>query len=155
MDFSLTDEQELLQETLRAFVANECPPRKVRAIFDGDRGEAPALWKGLVEMGIAGLGVPESHGGAGLELLELALVAEELGRGCVPVPFLGHALATLALVHGGSREQQARWLPRLAAGEARATVALAEPGGGWLPEEWRVELAGGRLSGAKALVPEA
>jgi len=155
MDFSLTDEQELLQETLRAFVANECPPRKVRAIFDGDRGEAPALWKGLVEMGIAGLGVPESHGGAGLELLELALVAEELGRGCVPVPFLGHALATLALVHGGSPAQQARWLPRLAGGELRATVALAETSGRWLPEAWTAELREGRLIGRKELVPDA
>jgi alkylation response protein AidB-like acyl-CoA dehydrogenase len=155
MDFSLTQEQELLQETVRGFVAKECPPQQVRRIFDGDRQAVPALWKGLVEMGVAGLVVPEAHGGAGLELLELALVAEELGRGAVPVPFLGHALATLALVHGGSPAQQARWLPRLAAGETRATVALAEPGGSWLPAQWGAALRGGRLSGKKAFVPEA
>jgi len=155
MDFSLTPEQELLQETVAAFVAKECPPQQVRRIFDGDRQPVPALWKGLVEMGVAGLAVPEAHGGAGLELLELALAAEELGRGAVPVPFLGHALATLALVHGGSRAQQARWLPRLAAGEARATVALAEAGGRWLPATWSAALDGGRLSGRKELVPEA
>ena len=88
MDFSLTDEQKLLQETVRGFVAKECPPQTVRAIFDGERQAVPALWKGLAEIGIAGLVVPEAHGGAGLELLELALVAEELGRGAVPVPFL-------------------------------------------------------------------
>jgi alkylation response protein AidB-like acyl-CoA dehydrogenase len=155
MDFSLTPEQELLQETLRGFVAKECPPQQVRKIFDGDRQAVPALWKGLVEMGVAGLVVPEAHGGAGLELLELALVAEELGRGAVPVPFLGHALATLALVHGGSAAQQAKWLPRLAAGEAHASVALAEPGGCWLPTQWRAELRGGRLGGRKEFVPEA
>ena len=86
MDFSLSEEQELLQETVRGFVAKECPPQKVRAIFDGERQEVPALRKGLAEMGIAGLVVPEVHGGAGLELLELALVAEELGRGATPVP---------------------------------------------------------------------
>jgi alkylation response protein AidB-like acyl-CoA dehydrogenase len=155
MDFSLTPEQELLQETLRVFVAKECPPQQVRKIFDGERQPVPALWKGLVEMGVAGLVVPEAHGGAGLELLELALVAEELGRGAVPVPFLGHALATLALVHGGSAAQQAKWLPRLASGEARATVAFAEPGGRWLPAQWSAALRAGRLGGRKEFVPEA
>src|SRR5262245_13731287 len=122
MDFSLSEEQELLQSTVHGFVAKECPPQTVRAIFDGDRQAVAALWKGLAEIGIAGLAIPEAHGGAGLELLELALVAEELGRGAVPVPFLGHALATLALAQGGSEAQRVRWLPRLASGEARATV---------------------------------
>jgi alkylation response protein AidB-like acyl-CoA dehydrogenase len=155
MDFSLSEEQELLQHTVRSFVAKECPPQRVRAIFDGERQQERALWKGLAEIGVAGLVVPEAHGGAGLELLELALVAEELGRGAVPVPFLGHALATLALARGGSEAQRAKWLPRLAAGDARGTIALAEGGGRWLPEEWRVELANGRVRGGKQLVPEA
>ena len=155
MDFSLSEEQELLQHTVRSFVEKECPPQKVRAIFDGERQEVPTLWKGLAEIGVAGLAVPESHGGAGLELLELALVAEELGRGAVPVPFLGHALATLALARGASPAQQAAWLPRLAAGASRATVAIAEDGGRWLPREWSVELANGRVRGRKQLVPEA
>ncbi len=155
MDFSLSEEQELLQETVRAFVAKECPPQKVRAIFDGERQEVPALSKGLAELGIAGLVVPEALGGAGLELLELALVAEELGRGCVPVPFLGHALATLALAQGGSPAQQAHWLPRLATGDVRATVALAEAGARWLPEQFRLAATGGRARGQKQLVPEA
>ena len=155
MDFSLSEEQELLQETVRGFVAKECPPKKVRAIFDGERQEVPLLWKGLAEMGIAGLVIPESFGGAGLALLELALVAEELGRGATPVPFLGHALATLALVHGGSAAQQAKWLPRLASGELHASVALGEDDGRWLPEQWSVAPSGGRLSGTKHFVPEA
>ena len=155
MDFSLTEEQELLQETVRGFVAKECPPQKVRAVFDGERQEVPALWKGLSEIGIAGLAAPERHGGAGLELLELALVAEELGRGAVPVPFLGHALATLAVARGGNAAQQAKWLPRLAAGDARASVALAEDDARWLPEQWSAELANGRLRGTKQFVPEA
>src|SRR5262245_7823461 len=151
MDFSLSEEQELFQNTVRGFVAKECPAQTRRAIFDGRRQAVTALWQGLAEIGIAGLVVPEAHGGAGLELLELALVAEELGRGAVPVPFLGHALATLALAKHGSAAQQAKWLPRLAAGEARATVALAEDGGRWLPGTWRAEL----VRGEKALVPEA
>ncbi len=155
MDFSLTEEQELLQDTVRSFVAKECPPQTVRAIFDGERQAVATLWKGLVEMGIAGLVVPEAEGGAGLELLELALVAEELGRGAVPVPFLGHALATLALARGGDDAQREKWLPRLASGSARATVAIAEDAGRWLPDAWQVELADGRARGRKLHVPEA
>src|SRR4030095_12572888 len=123
MDFSLSEEQELLQHTVRSFVEKECPPQTVRAIFDGGRQAVPALWKGLAEIGVAGLVVPESHGGAGLELLELALVAEELGRGAVPVPFLGHALATLAIARGGSAAQQAAWL------SARRTGGRTRHGG--------------------------
>ena len=155
MNFALSEEQELLQSTVRGFVAKECAPKTVRAIFDGERAPVDALFRALAEIGVAGLAVPETHGGAGLELLELALVAEELGRGAVPVPFLGHALATLAIARGGSAAQQAVWLPRLAGGEARATVAFAEGDGSWLPTQWSVALAGGRVRGRKQLVPEA
>ena len=155
MDFSLSEEQELLQETVESFVARECPPQLVRQVFDGDRTSVPALWKGLAELGIAGLAVPEEYGGAGLELLELALVSESLGRGAVPVPLLGHALAGLALSRGGSREQRERWLPGLASGEALGTVALAQPGGAWLPAAWSAQPKDGRLSGRWEFVPHA
>jgi alkylation response protein AidB-like acyl-CoA dehydrogenase len=154
MDFSLSEDQELFQSTVRGFVAKECPSQTVRAIVDGKR-QGNALWQGLAEIGVAGLMVPEEHSGSGLELLELALVAEELGRGAAPVPFLGHALATLALARGGSTAQRAKWLPRLATGEARATVALADEGGGWLPATWRTALGNGRIQGLKQHVPEA
>jgi alkylation response protein AidB-like acyl-CoA dehydrogenase len=126
MDFALSEEQELLQETVRSFVERECPAPLVRQVFEGERAPVAKLWRGLAEMGVAGLAIPEKLGGAGLELLDLALVSEELGRGAVPVPFLGHALASLAFVHGGSAAQQERWLPRLASGEARGAVAFGE-----------------------------
>lgn len=127
----------------------------MRKIFDGEPQGSAGLWKGLVEMGVAGLVVPEEHGGAGLELLELALVSEALGRGAVPVPFLGHALACLAVTHAGSPAQQKKWLPRLATGDLRGSVALGEAEGAWLPTDWTATLAGGKLNGQKALVPEA
>lgn len=155
MNFSLSAEQQLLQSTVRDFVANECSAQLVHAVFDGKDDAAPRLWRGLVDLGVAGLLTPEAHGGVGLGLLEAALVAEELGRGVVPVPFLGHTLATIALIRGGSAQQQAAWLPRLATGEVRATVALAEDDGGWLPAAWHVEPSGGGVSGRKRHVPEA
>lgn len=153
MDFSLSEEQELLQDTVRSFASQECPPQVVREVFDSETGTEPSLWKGLVEMGVAGLVIPEEYGGAGLELLECALVAEELGSAAVPVPFLGHSLAALALVQGGSPDQRAKWLPELATGDRLGTVAIAEADGAWAPDEWTLELSDGKLSGSKNLVP--
>ena len=155
MNFGLTEEQELLQETVRSFVANECPPPRLRELFDAGQGSDPALWQGMVEMGLAGLMVPEVHGGAGMELLELALVAEALGGGVLPSPFLGHSLAALALVLGGSDAQKSRWLPRLATGNAIGTYAVAEADSQWEPSEWRVQEHDGKINGTKLYVPHA
>jgi alkylation response protein AidB-like acyl-CoA dehydrogenase len=155
MNFGLTEEQELLQETVRSFVANECPPPRLRELFDAGQGSDPALWQGMVEMGLAGLMVPEVHGGAGMELLELALVAEALGGGVLPSPFLGHSLAALALVLGGSDAQKSRWLPRLATGDAIGTYAVAEADSQWEPSEWRVQEHAGKINGTKLYVPHA
>ncbi len=153
MNFGLSDEQELLQETVRGFVANECPLPRLREIFEGKDGYDAALWGGMVEMGLGGLVVPESYGGAELELLDLALVKEILGEGAVPGPFFGHSLATLALVLGGSPEQKERWLPKLASGEALGTVALGEDDEAWDPSTWTAKVSQAQVTGEKAYVP--
>ena len=154
MNFDTSEEQELLQETLAQLVENECPAPRVREVFDGDTGHDPALWKSLMEMGMGGLAVPEAYGGAGLELIDLALATETLAYGGAPGPFFGHALAGLALVLGGSDAQKEKWLPRLASGEILGTVALSEGSGRWQPEQW--EIAGGdSLTGTKHFVPSA
>ncbi len=153
MNFGLSDEQELLQETVRGFVANECPLPKLREIFESQDGYDATLWDGMVEMGLGGLVVPESYGGAGLELLDLALVEEVLGEGAVPGPFFGHSLATLALTLGGSPEQKERWLPQLASGEALGTVALGEDDEAWDPAVWTAKVSEGQVTGEKAYVP--
>ena len=151
MNFDLSDEQELLQDTVRQFAANECPPTRVRAIFDGE-GHDPGLWKGLVELGLGAITIPDEFGGAGLELLDQALVAETLGAAALPGPFLGHSLAALGILLGGSDSQKKSWLPKLASGELLGTVAFAEGDGAWQPNEWT--LAGGpTLSGVKSAVP--
>jgi alkylation response protein AidB-like acyl-CoA dehydrogenase len=109
----------------------------------------------MAEMGLAGLMVPEDYGGAGMELLELALVAEELGSGVLPGPFLGHSLAALAIVLAGSEAQKRLWLPRLATGDAIGTYAVAEEGSRWEPSQWRVEQNGAEITGDKLYVPHA
>jgi alkylation response protein AidB-like acyl-CoA dehydrogenase len=101
---------------------------------------------------VGGLHLPEEHGGAGLDLLDLALAAEVLGHGAVPGPFLGHALAGHAIALAGSPEQKKSWLPKLATGDALGTVALRETEGGWLPGDWTAR-ADAALEGAKRSVP--
>jgi alkylation response protein AidB-like acyl-CoA dehydrogenase len=154
MDFGLSDEQRLLQETIRGYAAAECPLARLRPLFEAGQGHDAALWKGLVEMGVAGLALPEAHGGSGLDVLDLALAAEVIGESALPVPFLGHALAGLAIAWGGSPAQRATWLPRLATGDTLATIAFGEPGERWQPEQWQADLARGRLSGRKVFVPD-
>ena len=155
MDFGLSEEQEILQRTVARFLEDECPVTRVRELYDAEQPYDPGVWKGLCELGVAGLLVPEEHGGAGLGMVDLALVAETLGHDAFPGPFLGHALATAALVEGGSDAQKERWLPLLASGEALGSVALGEAGGAWEPGAWTPALEGGAVSGSKTWVPGA
>jgi alkylation response protein AidB-like acyl-CoA dehydrogenase len=154
VNFDISEEQQLLQETIQQYAENECPPTKIRELFESQDGWEPPFWKGLVEMGLGGLIVPEEFGGAGLESLDLALAQESLAYSGAPGPFLGHSLCCLALVLAGSDAQKQKWLPRLATGEALGSVALGEEGGAWQPDEWSLA-AGDTLTGEKRYVPHA
>lgn len=107
---------------MRGYVANECPAPKLREILEGDLPFDEPLWRGLAELGIAGLSIPERYGGGGLEMIDLALVSEVMGHGAMPGPLLGHALAGYAVLLGGNDGQKEQWLPRLADGK----LALVE-----------------------------
>jgi alkylation response protein AidB-like acyl-CoA dehydrogenase len=155
MDFGLSQDQLLLKETIRRWLESECPTSRVRAIMESETGHDPALWEGLAALGVPGLQVPGGHGGSGLELLDVALAAEELGRACTPGPFLACALATAALVASGDTEAAGRWLPAIASGQAVVTLALGEEGGQWDPARLATRARGGTLTGRKPLVPYA
>src|SRR5581483_9054627 len=153
MDFGLSQDQILLKETIRRFLDEQCPTTRVRRVMESDGGHDPELWSGLVELGTLGLAIPAEHGGAGLELLDLALAAEELGYNATPGPFLGSALAAVAIAEGGSDAQKRAWLPKLADGSAIGTFALGEADGEWSPEAVRANAEGGKLTGVTHLVP--
>ncbi len=155
MDFGLTEDQVLLKDTIRRWLESECPTTRVRAVMESDTGHDPALWSGLGELGVPGLYVPAAHGGSGLELLDVALAAEELGWACTPGPFLACALATTALVASGHRDAEARWLPAIAHGRAVVTFALGEDGDQWDAARVKTRARGGALHGRKTLVPAA
>src|SRR5512134_2313069 len=100
---------------------------RVRKIAGEAPGHDAELWRTFAEAGWLGILVPEAQGGAGLGLLDAAVLLHELGRAVAPGPFLASSVAAVvALREGGSRAQQEEWLPRLAAGEAVATLALFE-----------------------------
>ena len=95
----MTEERELLRETVAALVEKHASPGAVRAAMESERGYDESLWKLLCEqVGAAALVVPEELGGAGGELADAAVVLEELGKGLVPTPLLGTTLAVLALL---------------------------------------------------------
>jgi alkylation response protein AidB-like acyl-CoA dehydrogenase len=155
MDFGLSEEQRLLQDTIRRYVETECPTTRVRTIMESASGHDAALWRGMAELGVTGLLVPVEHGGSGLELLDAALAAEVLGWCCAPGPFLGSAMATVALVASGDADAQRRWLPGIAAGDRLVTFALGEGLGEWDAAKLAARVEGGTLSGEKPLVPYA
>ncbi len=127
MDFGLSEEQELLQHSARDFLARECPTTLVRAVTQSDDGFPRALYQKIAEMGWAGLVIPEKFGGQGLGVLDLTVLAEEMGRAVVPGPFFSSSvLAALSLVYAGSAAHKQEWLPRMAAGEAIGTLAFLE-----------------------------
>jgi len=154
MNFLLSEEQLQLQQQLEKRLAAVSDVRTLHAYIDGETAHFARVWRELVDFGAAGLCVGAEFGGLGLELIDMGLVAESLGRAGAPNPLLGHTLATIAIARGGSWEQKARWLPLLASGERLATVAFCEGGDRWLPQAWTLP-AEGALTGAKQAVPNA
>ncbi len=125
MRFTLSEDQQEIKRTARDLLTSRSTWEKVRTHAEGAKYD-DALWKELCELGWPGIAVSEEHGGQGLGVVELATLLEELGYACATVPFLGNALAALAIEHAGNDEQRSSWLPRLASGEARG--ALGVPG---------------------------
>src|SRR4249920_1656588 len=98
MEFALSEEQKLLEASLQAYLKDCLPMQRRRAIASEPDCHDPELWNGLVAQGIAGLAVPERHGGAGLGVLDAAVAAESLGYHAVPGVFAaGAVMAPLAL----------------------------------------------------------
>jgi len=134
MNFSFSEDQVLLRNSVRAALDEQCAPAHVRAMADDTRGYSEALWSEMAKLGWLGLPFAEEQGGAGLGLVELALVLEEMGRAAYPGPYFASVvLGGLGIQLGGSAAQQERWLPAIASGQARASAALLEDALDWDP----------------------
>lgn len=156
-DFGFGDDHEILRDGARRFLAERCPMETVRRLAEDPLGHDPGTWKEMAELGWTGLTIAEAHGGAGLGSLHQALLLEEMGRVLLPSPYLGTALASLALQRAADARQQGRWLPVIARGDVVATLGWLEPGGGWEPDEVEATAepdgADFLLTGAKTHVP--
>lgn len=134
MDFSLSDEQRLFQESVENFVAKEYDIGKRRALIAGEDGFSRDHWARFAELGWLGLGLGEDHGGtgglAGGSALDTAVLMEGFGRGLVPEPYLATVVLGGGVVElAGNTAQKSALLPALAAGELMLAFAYAEPRG--------------------------
>jgi alkylation response protein AidB-like acyl-CoA dehydrogenase len=156
MDFGLSDSQQSLKDNARKFFSMHCPMAEVRRLAETDSAHDEALWKKMAEQGYTGICFSEEHDGAGLGLVELALILEEAGRALLPGPFFSSvALAGALLEATASEEQKKKYLAPICRGEARSTVAVYEAESGWNTAEARIAAGNGRLSGEKLFVPDA
>lgn len=155
MNFDFSDDQKLLKEQIARFLADKCPMKVVRRVLDGNEAFADEVWKGLVDLGVPGIAIPEAYGGLGLSPLELCVAAEEIGRAAAPVPFDSSVvLATEALKLAGSEAQKKKWLPLLSSGQAIGTLATAEGPQTPRPRNVTTTFGGGRLNGRKVPVAD-
>ncbi|MBD9502473.1 acyl-CoA dehydrogenase family protein [Pseudomonas sp. PDM23] len=156
MDFKLSEEQQMLQDTAARLVRDAYPFDKRESFSKTTLGYSTDFWRQLGELGLTSVSLPESHGGFGGGV-ESMLVLTELGRGLCLEPYLQ------SVVHGGgliaqlgSVAQQDHWLPRVASGEAQLAVALEEPQSHYQLHDvqTRAEQTGNgwKLSGRKAVV---
>src|SRR5690606_21087637 len=131
MQLVFDTEQEDLRRAVRRLLENEVPPSKVRTLMETPDAHDPALWHRMAtELGLQGLLVPEEHGGSGAGFVELAVVAEEMGRAVLPGPFLSTAvLAVSAVLDAGDDEAAKDLLPGIADGATTATPPVTEGGG--------------------------
>jgi alkylation response protein AidB-like acyl-CoA dehydrogenase len=134
MNLGLTDDQQFFQETTRKFLEQEAPLTTVRALADEPDGFDRAWWARGAELGWTSFLVPEDDGGGSLSgegLVDLAIVAEEMGRLVSPGPLVPTNVVADAVARGGSASLRAEVLPGIVAGEVVGAWCIAGPGGGW------------------------
>ncbi|HMI21342.1 MAG TPA: acyl-CoA dehydrogenase family protein [Gaiellaceae bacterium] len=131
MNFDLTQEQQLVRDTVREFAESRIAP--VAAELDREHRFPYELVAELAELGLMGMTVPEEYGGAGADTLSYAVAVEELTRidSSVAITVAAHhSLGTLPIFYFGSEELKREWLPQLASGQKLAAFGLTESGAG-------------------------
>ena len=131
MNFELTDEQELIRQTVRDFAVSRVAP--VAEELDREARFPYELVAELAELGLMGLPIPEEYGGAGGDTVSYAIAIEELTRidSSVAITVAAHtSLGTMPIYLFGNEEQKQEWLPKLASGQGLAAFGLTEPDAG-------------------------
>lgn len=151
MNFDFSEDQKFLRSEAQKFLQAECSTAHVRKVLDDpDTPYDAALWEKIVEMGWLGTAIPEEHGGLGLGMLELCVIAEEMGRAIAPVPFSSTVyMLAEALKLAGSQAQKQTLLPKIASGEVIGALAVSEGPGEPDPARMQTDFDGKTLTGTK------
>jgi alkylation response protein AidB-like acyl-CoA dehydrogenase len=160
MDIGFSEEQLLLRDTARKFLDAACTTKFVRERMATAEAMTPDFWGRIAEQGWLGINFSEEDGGAGLGLVDLVVLMEEMGRAVMPGPFFATALLGGAAIRAaGSPAQRQEHLPRITAGDIKATLAAIEPNARWdasgIMMSARPAGGGFVLSGTKLFVPDA
>ena len=127
MYFGLSEEQKSLEENIQRFLSDNASLDIIKAVANGDEDKAKEVHKGIIELGLSGLIVPEEYGGLELNMLFATVVSAALGSGTAPVPFAGsYIMSPMAINLAGNAEQKNNWLPKIAGGEVQVGVGISE-----------------------------
>ena len=129
MDFSFTEEQTLLRNSVSKFLADNYKFEFFKKNSRTDPGWSPSVWKQFAELGLMAAPLPEEYGGLGGGAVDTMIVTEELGRSLVVEPYVQTVVVGGGFIGRGTEAQKAEWLPRIAAGEMVIAFAFAEPQG--------------------------
>ena len=156
MNFDFSDDQKLLRDQARKFLFDKCDRKSVRTVLDDDQLHYhKELWSQISEMGWTGTAIPEEYGGLGLGMLELCVIAEELGRSLAPTPFSSSIYLFAEFIKNyGSEDQKKKFLPSIASGEKIGTFALSETNGTPKPSNIKTKFSSGRINGYKSPVSD-
>ena len=154
MNFDFSDDQKLLRDQARKFLQDKCDRSVVRTILENDNQKySKNLWKEISEMGWTGTSIPEEYGGLGLGMLELCVIAEELGRSLAPTPFSSSIYLFAEFIKSyGSEDQKKKYLPKIASGEFIGTFGLSETNGTPRPNNIKANVSDNKLNGEKTPV---
>jgi len=135
MDYSFSEEQEMLRTMARDFLAKECPKTYVREMMEHDeKGYSPEVWKKMADVGWLGLVFPEEYGGTGMGFRDLMILGDEMGRAMLPGPFVSTVLLVgMPILMAGTEEQKKEYLPKIANGDMIGTLAVLEQDGDLWP----------------------
>jgi alkylation response protein AidB-like acyl-CoA dehydrogenase len=152
VDFRLSESQQLLAATARDFLRKQCPPERIDELT-GDARPARELWRAMAELGWTGLLIPGELGGSDGAILDVIVLMEEMGRVCLPGPFVDSAVvATSLLATGADPARRRRLLPAMARGDRVCALAWLDESGDASPEATAVRLESSCLTGRALFV---
>jgi alkylation response protein AidB-like acyl-CoA dehydrogenase len=151
MNFDFSDDQKLLKDQARKFLTDKCSRQVVRSVLDNSENQySKELWQEVVNMGWTATAIPEVYGGLGLGMLELCVIAEELGRSLAPIPFSSSIYIFAEFLKAyGSEEQKQQYLPKIASGELIGSFAFPETKGTPRINSINSKVENNKLSGKK------